>query len=190
MQSLRGCSLLPRRRSGFCTNWGATVCWTCLLPPMRGLVELWILEFGAKDFDLPGWFFHNPQPKLNNSLELFATALLLLTLNYYHSCSLSMWSCFFMWFLHHEKKKPPSQCGFCRPRNSKPRWWRLTKPAAHLVNVTKLAAVCVNWADACHGLSRISSISLLLPEPGHRTVTVNALYHARQTKEMRWFGFY
>lgn len=134
-------------------------------------------------------YFHNPQPKLNNSLELFAAALLLLTLNYYHSCSL-MWSCFFMWLLHHEKKNPPSQCGFCRPRNSKPRWWRLTKPAAHLVNVTKLAAVCVNRADACHGSSRISSISLLLPEPGRRTLTVNALYHARQTKEMGWFGFY
>lgn len=65
-----------------------------------------ILEFGAKDFNLPGWFFHNPQPKLNNSLELFAAALLLPTLNYYHSCSL-MWSCFFMWLLHHEKKNTP-----------------------------------------------------------------------------------
>lgn len=64
-----------------------------------------ILEFGAKDFDLPGWFFHNPQPKLNNSLELFAAALLLPTLNYYHSCSL-MWSCFFFCIMRKENTPP------------------------------------------------------------------------------------
>lgn len=184
MQSLRGCSLLLRRRSGFCTNWGATACWTCLLPPMRGLVALWILEFGAKDFDLPGSSrVHNPNwISLQSFLQQLCCCWPLIIIIHGVWCG------------------PVFSCGFCIMRkktllrnvvfavleiqNQGGEGWLNLQP------VTKLAAVCINWADACHGSSRISSVSPLLPEPGRRTLTVNALHHARQTKEMRWFGVY